>query len=71
MDQRTPGHLVRERLQRKKLKERAGKRAWDFEKRLEEEKESDGEDVEENEGQVERGESGNELGGGEEKIFLG
>lgn len=36
VERRTPGYLVREELQRYKLKERAGKRAWEYEKRLEE-----------------------------------
>ncbi|KAL6424929.1 hypothetical protein ACFW04_010064 [Cataglyphis niger] len=32
----TPGYMVREELQREKLRWRAGRRAWGFEKRLEE-----------------------------------
>ncbi|KMQ90926.1 hypothetical protein RF55_9258, partial [Lasius niger] len=32
----TPGYMVREELQSDKLRGRAGKRAWGFEKRLEE-----------------------------------
>jgi len=36
VDARTPGYLVREELRREKLRGRAGKRAWKFEKRLEE-----------------------------------
>jgi len=36
VDSRTPGYLVREELQREKMKSRAGKRALMFEKRLEE-----------------------------------
>jgi len=36
LDRRTPGYLVREEIKREKLRERAGKRAWGFEKRLEE-----------------------------------
>lgn len=36
VDRRTPGYLVREELQREKIKERAGRRAWGFERRLEE-----------------------------------
>ncbi|EZA50331.1 hypothetical protein X777_11275 [Ooceraea biroi] len=36
VDSRTPGYLVREELQRDKLRGRAGKRAWGFERRLEE-----------------------------------
>jgi len=35
---RTPGYLIREKLQRKKLKSRAERRAWSFEKRLDERK---------------------------------
>jgi len=35
VDRRTPGYLVREELQREKLKGRAGRRAWGYEKRLE------------------------------------
>lgn len=30
----TPGYMVREKIKRGKLKERAGRRAWGFEKRL-------------------------------------
>lgn len=33
---RTPGYLVREELQREKLRIRAGRRAWNYERRLEE-----------------------------------
>lgn len=36
LDRRVPGYLVREEIQREKLRERAGKRTWEFEKRLEE-----------------------------------
>lgn len=36
VDKRTPDYLMREELQREKLWERAGRRAWGFEKRLEE-----------------------------------
>lgn len=36
MNRRTPEYMIREKLQREKLWERAGKRAWEFEKRLEE-----------------------------------
>src|SRR5436190_13640875 len=36
VDGRTPGYMVREELQREKLRTRAGKRAWGFEKRMEE-----------------------------------
>jgi hypothetical protein len=32
---RTPGYLVREELQREKMRSRAGRRAWLFEKKLE------------------------------------
>jgi len=35
VDRKTPGYLVREELRREKLKGRAGRRAWEFEKRLE------------------------------------
>lgn len=38
MEGRTPGYLVREKLQRDKLVESAEKRAWGFEERLEEAK---------------------------------
>lgn len=38
MDRRTREYLVRENLQRDKLRERAGRRAWGYERRLEEEK---------------------------------
>jgi len=40
VDRGTPGYLVREELQREKLKGRAGRRAWRFEKKLEEGKRS-------------------------------
>lgn len=36
VDRSTPGYLMKEELQRKKLRERTGKRAWGFEKRMEE-----------------------------------
>lgn len=36
VDRGTPGYLVREELQREKLRGRTGRRAWRFEKRLEE-----------------------------------
>lgn len=36
VERRTPRYLMREELQREKLRERAGKRAWEYEKRLEE-----------------------------------
>jgi len=36
MERRTPGYMVREELKRDKLRGRAGRRAWGFEKRLEE-----------------------------------
>lgn len=41
MDRRTGEYLVREKLQRDKLRERARRRAWGYEKRLEEGKESE------------------------------
>lgn len=34
VDSRTPGYIVREELQREKLRVRAGMRAWSFERRL-------------------------------------
>lgn len=34
MDRGMPGYMIREELQRGKLRERAGRRAWGFEKRL-------------------------------------
>lgn len=37
----TLGYMIREELQREKLRNRAGKRAWRFEKRLEEGRESE------------------------------
>lgn len=40
IDGRTPGYLVREELKREKLRRRAGKRAWEFEHRVGEGKES-------------------------------
>jgi len=36
VDPRTPVYMIREELQREKLRTRAGRRAWSFEKRLEE-----------------------------------
>jgi len=36
VERRTPGYMVREELKRDKLRGRAGRRAWGFEKRLEE-----------------------------------
>ncbi|KMQ82134.1 hypothetical protein RF55_24051 [Lasius niger] len=39
VDRRTPGYMVREELKRDKLKSRAARRAWNFEKRLEQGKE--------------------------------
>jgi len=41
VDRRTPGYLVREELQREKLKGRAGRRAWGYEKRLEQGKDNE------------------------------
>ncbi|EZA60891.1 hypothetical protein X777_13093 [Ooceraea biroi] len=41
VDSRTPGYLVREELQRDKLRGRAGRRAWGFKRRLEEERGSE------------------------------
>jgi len=41
IDNRTPGYLLREEIKRYKLRERAGRRAWGFEKRLEEGKGSE------------------------------
>lgn len=41
MDRRTREYLVREKLQRDKLRETAGRRAWGYERRLEEGKESE------------------------------
>jgi len=35
LDSKTPGYLIREEIKRNKLRERAGERAWSFEKRLE------------------------------------
>lgn len=36
LERRTPEYMVREEIKRGKLRERAGRRAWGFEKRLEE-----------------------------------
>lgn len=36
VDWRTPAYMIREEVQRDKLRVRTGKRAWNFEKRLEE-----------------------------------
>lgn len=41
MNWRTPGYVVREKLQREKLRIRAGSRAWGFEERLVERRESE------------------------------
>lgn len=35
VDRRTPRYMVREELQRERLRERVGKGAWEFERRLE------------------------------------
>jgi len=35
---RTPGYLVKEELQRKKLKDRAERRVWGFKNKLDEER---------------------------------
>lgn len=36
VNRKTPSYLVREELQKKKVRGRAGKRAWGYEKKLEE-----------------------------------
>lgn len=36
VNRRTPEYMVREKLQGEKLRDNAGKRAWEFKKRLEE-----------------------------------
>lgn len=36
MDNRTPGYMLKEELQREKLRGRAGRRAWEYEERLRE-----------------------------------
>jgi hypothetical protein len=41
VDARTQGYMVREELQREKMKSRVGRRAWSFEVRLEEKKGSE------------------------------
>lgn len=41
MDRRTREYLVREKLQKDKLREKAGRRAWGYERRLEEGKGSE------------------------------
>lgn len=41
MDNKTPEYMVREELQRDKIKGRAGTRKWGFERRMEEGKESE------------------------------
>lgn len=41
MDRKTLEYLVREKLQKDKLRERAGRRAWGYERRLEEGKGSE------------------------------
>lgn len=40
LDERTPSYLLKEELQRDKLRVRAGKQAWRFEKKLDDKKES-------------------------------
>lgn len=68
---RTPGYLVREELQREKLRGRAGKRAWKFEERLEEGKGSECRKKMSGgyERKVKKRESSNEVGGGTGRIF--
>lgn len=34
MDRRTPGYMIREELQREKIRGKAEKRAWGFEKKM-------------------------------------
>lgn len=41
MDNKTPEYMVREELQRDKIKGRAGTRTWGFERRMEEGKRSE------------------------------
>lgn len=41
LDRRTPKYWTRQKIQKEKLRERAGKKTWGFEKRLEEGKRSD------------------------------
>lgn len=41
VDSRTPGYMVREEMQREKVRVRAGKRAWSWEKKMEEGKGSE------------------------------
>jgi len=41
LDSKTPGYIVREEVKRNKLREKAGRRAWGFKKRLEEGKGSE------------------------------
>lgn len=41
LDRSTSGYMLREEIKRGKLRERAGKRVWGFEKRLEERKGSE------------------------------
>jgi len=38
---RTPGYMIRKKLQRKKMRIKAGRRAWGFEGRLAEDRESE------------------------------
>lgn len=41
VNRKAPEYMVREKLQREKLRENAGRRAWEFKKRLEEGKGSE------------------------------
>lgn len=70
VDRRTPRYLVREELQRERLGERAGRRAWGFEKRLEKGKGNELARMcwEEIRGRGGRGDD-LRLGGGEERVL--
>lgn len=39
VDRRTPGYMIREEMQREKMRKRAGKRAWEYKRRIEEKRE--------------------------------
>lgn len=71
VDGRMPGYMVREELQREKIKFRAAKRAWGFERRIEQKR--GGELAEKCWEEVrKRGKKGKEMGGweGERRKFF-
>lgn len=68
MDGRTPGYMVRKKLQRKKIREKAAKKAWEFEKRIEQGR--GGELARKCWKKVrKRGKKGKKMGRGKKKVF--